>query len=132
MENRMPKNIALLAVLAALPALLSPALAQKAGPKAQIRASHPADTDKDGHVSKEEYFAALRSSFKLADKDNSGKLESNECKKGWCRAADANKDKAVTEDEYIRRAEQDFKAADGNADGKLSEKERRGVVIFRF
>jgi Ca2+-binding EF-hand superfamily protein len=92
------------------------------------------DKDGDGHVSLEEYKAALQRKFAELDRDKSGTIHvEKECNPlfiTFCKKADANNDGHISQAEFLAHGEREFKAADKNQDGKLTHEELSTVGVL--
>ena len=88
-----------------------------------------ADTDKDGVVTRSEFFAAAEARFAKRDANSDRKLSGDEIETGRrgekLLRDDANKDGAITFAEATAAANAHFKAQDADKDGKLTGAEMR-------
>jgi Ca2+-binding EF-hand superfamily protein len=88
---------------------------------------HHFDKDGDGHVSAEEYKAAVARKFDDLDKDKSGTIHvEKECSPlfiAWCRKADRDRDGHISRQEFQDHAEEQFRNGDSNGDARLNREE---------
>lgn len=88
-----------------------------------------ADTNKDGQVSRSEFFTAAEARFARRDANSDRKLSGDEINTGRrgekLLREDANKDGVISFAEATAEASAHFKAQDDNNDGQLSGEEAR-------
>ena len=85
-------------------------------------------------LSHDAYLEQLRKRFLDLDKDRNGYLDSNECSAiaAWCKIADKNKNSQVDLNEFNQKNERDFNRVDKNKNHFLENKEKNGLILFRF
>ncbi len=79
------------------------------------------DSNTDGKISKDEYVNFVQKSFKEKDKNQDGKLVSEEC--GKIERFDKNQDNKVTMEEFLSFKTTFFVEKDLNKDGFIDKKE---------
>lgn len=109
------------ALVLAVAAPLSPALAKKAAPVAAL------DTDNDQTVDLAEANKSAEALFDRLDRDKDGTLDKKELQgrltRGAFAAADPDKDGTLTRDEFLSAVSSLFKEADPDNEGTLDSKE---------
>lgn len=114
------------AMTLAVPAAVAPAVAQKGGVSALIKALDP---DNDGTLDLKEIQDAAGAKFDALDPDKDGTLDKKELKGRltgkMLKEADPDSDGTLDKKEYLALVETLFKKADPDNDGTLDAKELR-------